>query len=126
MKSLMIPVLTMCFAFCFYGCQNQTGGASTQPTATDVYSTVNAVAQGVESVASTLAATGVIPQIDVSLGIAALNTALTAWHNALNPPIGSAGDPVAVAKAEADVHAKIAALETLISQGKQKQVQAMK
>lgn len=97
------------------GCKSSTTGPTTNPVLNvSTYDTVNAIIQGLEPIANALAVAGFLPQVDVTLAEDGINLAMTAWKNAL-----ASGTAVEQANAEAAVHAKIAALETLIARGNQ-------
>lgn len=71
------------------GCQSKTvtnpDGTTTVITGDQqAYNSAVVVAQNLEAVANGLAAAGVLPQIDVTLGTNAINEALNLWQQAMN------------------------------------------
>ena len=94
--------------------QPSSGTVTPAPSAYDIAA---GVAKTAESIADSLAALGLIPQIDVSLAEAGVNSALSLWQQAIHPPVGAALDPLAEIDAEAKYHDALARLESLNAQG---------
>ena len=92
-------------------------GTVTPAPAPSAYDIAAGVAKTAESIADSLAALGLIPQIDVSLAEAGVNSALSLWQQAIHPPVGAALDPLAETDAEAKYHDALARLESLNAQG---------
>lgn len=117
--SCLLLVTTLTF---LSGC-NGGGPASTQPTSipgptTDgFFNSVKIAADNIEAVANSLAAMGLIPQVDVTLASNLVHMGMNAWQSTLTPRIGMRLDPLAQAEAESTVHERLAKLQALVAKG---------